>query len=523
MFVRKKKSGPRTYLCIVENYREGKKVKQRTIANLGRLDMLKESGKLDAVIKSFAKFSEKVAVLSAFKEDNSLSCWAKEWGSFLIFRRLWEKLGLKKIITRLEKRKKVEFNLEESLFYTVLHRLTERGSDLQASKWRTRVYDPSRSELRYHHLIRAMGYAAEFKEDVEEELFQYERDLFSTELDLVFFDTTSIYFEGEGPEGLAEYGNSKDYRPSCKQMVIGVVMTREGKPLCCEFWPGNMSDIKSLKVIVRRIKERFSIQRVILVCDRGMVSRKNIEFLEKEEFGYILGVRLRKVKRVRKEVLARTGRYRQVKENLKVKEVELGEERYIVCLNPEEEKRDREKREQIVMDLEEKLNESPSTIITNRGYKKYLKIAKGAVKLNMAKIKEESRFDGKFVLTTNTELSAEEVAITYKNLLQVECAFRNLKDILETRPIYHQTAENTKGHVFCSYLALLLVIELRRRLRAKGEVPSWDEIIRDLRSLQAVKIKIDGKSFLMRSEFEGVVHRCFMAAGVKPPPLISQM
>jgi len=322
---------------------------------------------------------------------------------------------------------------------------------------------------------------------------------------------------------LAEYGNSKDYRPSCKQMVIGVVMTREGKPLCCEFWPGNMSDIKSLKVIVRRIKERFSIQRVILVCDRGMVSRKNIAFLEKEEFGYILGVRLRKVKRVRKEVLARTGRYRQVKENLKVKEVELGEERYIVCLNPEEEKRDREKREQIVMDLEEKLNESPSTIITNRGYKKYLKIAKGAVKLNMAKIKEESRFDGKFVLTTNTELSAEEVAITYKNLLQVECAFRNLKDILETRPIYHQTEENTKGHVFCSYLALLLVIELRRRLRAKGEVPSWDEIIRDLRSLQAVKINIDGKSFLIRSEFEGVAHRCFMAAGVKPPPLISQM
>ena len=341
MFVREKKSGPRTYLCIVENYREGKKVKQRTIANLGRLDVLKESGKLDALIKSFGKFSEKVAVLSAFKEDKSLSCWAKEWGSFLIFRRLWEKLGLREIITRLQKRKKVEFNLEEALFYTVLHRLTERGSDLQASKWRTRVYDPLCSELRYHHFIRAMGYAAEFKEEVEEELFRYERDLFSTELDLVFFDTTSIYFEGEGPEGLAEYGNSKDYRPSCKQMVVGVVMTREGKPLCCEFWPGNMSDIKSLRFVLLRIKERFSIQRVILVCDRGMVSRGNIEFLEEEEFGYILGVRLRKVKRVRKEVLARRGRYRQVKENLKVKEVELGEERYIVCLNPGEEKREK--------------------------------------------------------------------------------------------------------------------------------------------------------------------------------------
>jgi len=245
--------------------------------------------------------------------------------------------------------------------------------------------------------------------------------------------------------------------------------------------------------------------------------------LEKEEFGYILGVRLRKVKRVKRDVLARSGRYREVKENLKVKEVQLGEERYIVCLNPEEKKRDKDKRKQLIMDLEEKLKVSPSRIITNRGYKKYFKIAKGAVKLNMAKIEEEARFDGKFVLTTNTELPAEEVAVTYKNLLQVEWAFRYLKDILETRPVYHHRAENTKGHIFCSYLALLLVIELRRRLKEKGEIAPWDEIIRDLRSLQAIKIKIDGKSFLLRSDFEGVAHKCFMAVGFKPPPQISQM
>jgi len=141
----------------------------------------------------------------------------------------------------------------------------------------------------------------------------------------------------------------------------------------------------------------------------------------------------------------------------------------------------------------------------------------------MAKIEEEARFDGKFVLTTNTELPAEEVAVTHKNLLQVEWAFRYLKDILETRTVYHHTAENTKGHIFCSYLALLLVIEQRRRLKEKGEIASWDEIIRDLRSLQAIKIKIDGKSFLLRSDFEGVAHKCFMAVGFKPPPQISQM
>lgn len=462
-------------------------------------------------------------MLSAYREDESLSCWAKEWGNFLVFRGLWEKMGLAKIIRRIEKRKKMGFSLEQALFYTVLHRLSEPGSDLQASRWMERVYDPSRPKLSYHHLIRAMGYAAEIKEEVEEELFFSERDLFLRELDLVFFDTTSIYFEGEGPEGLAEYGNSKDSRPFFKQMIVGVVITKEGKPLCCEFWPGNMSDIESLKGVMKRIKERFSIDRVIVVCDRAMVSKKNMEFLEEEGFGYILGVRLRKMKRVKKEVLSRGGRYREVAENLWVKEVELEGQRYIVCLNPEEEKRERQLREQLIEAPKTKISCAPSSVITNRGYRRYLKIKKGSLRLDMEKVKKEARFDGKFVLTTNTELSSEEVAVTYKNLLLVEGAFRSLKDILSTRPVSHQTEENTKGHVFCSYLALLLLIELRRRLKAKGEVTSWPEVIRDLRALQAIKISIDGKSFLLRSEFEGVAHRCFLAAGVKPPPAISQM
>ncbi len=150
MFVRRKRSGPREYLVIVENYREGKKVKQRTIANLGRLDILKESGKLDCVINSLSQFSEKAAVLSAFQKEEALKCWVKEWGSYLVFRRLWERLGLSVVIERLQRKLKVQFNLEEALFYTVLHRLTEQGSDLKASKWHERVYDPGRRWISFH-------------------------------------------------------------------------------------------------------------------------------------------------------------------------------------------------------------------------------------------------------------------------------------------------------------------------------------------------------------------------------------
>lgn len=523
MFVRKKISGPREYLVIVENYREGKKVKQRTIANLGRVDVLRETGKLDSIINSLSQFSEKVAVLSAFQRDESLKCWVKEWGSYLVFRRLWEQLGLAEVIERIQKKRKIGFNLEEALFYTVLHRLTEKGSDLKASKWIERVYDPGREELKYHQLIRAMGYAGKHKNEIEEGLFSRDRDLFSNQLELVFFDTTSIYFEGEGPEGLAEFGNSKDHRPDRKQIIIGVVMTGEGKPICCEFWPGNMSDINTLKDVVKNLKVRFAIGRVILVCDRGMVSRENILLLQEEGFQYIFGVRMRRVNKVRQDVLGRRGKYKAIKDNLKIKEVNLDGDRYITCLNPEEEKRDREVREKLITELQERVKIKPSSLIGNKGYRKYLKIEKNSIKINKDKIKEEARFDGKFVLTTNTELPAEAVALTYKNLWQVEYAFRSLKSILQNRPVYHQTQENTKGHIFCSYLSLLLLIELRSRLQAKGNIPQWDEIIRDLRSLQAVRIQFQGKSFLMRTEFEGSTYKCFNAAGVQPPSTISQM
>lgn len=523
MFVRKKKSGPREYLVIVENYRDGKWVRQRTIANLGRLDALRETGKLDSIINSLSQFSEKAAVLSALRKDESLKCWVKEWGSYLVFRRLWEQVGLAEVIEGIQKKRNMEFNLEDALFYTVLHRLTEKGSDLKASKWIERVYDPGRRELKYHHLIRAMRYASDHKNEIEKGLFLRDRDLFSTQLDLVFFDTTSIYFEGEGPGGLAEFGNSKDHRPDRKQIIIGVVMTGEGKPICCEFWPGNMSDIIALKDIVKNLKERFSIGRVILVCDRGMVSKENISLLEEEGFQYIFGVRMRRVKKIRRDILSRQGRYKKVKDNLKVKEVNLDGDRFVICLNPEEEKRDREVRETLIRELEEKIRTNPSSLIGNKGYRKYVKIEKDFMRLNMDKIKEESRFDGKFVLTTNTELSAEDVALSYKNLWQVEYAFRSLKSILQNRPVYHQTPKNTKGHIFCSYLSLLLLIELRNRLQAKGEVPQWDEIMRDLQSLHAVKIQFQGKSFLLRSEFEGSAYKCFNAAGVQPPPTISHM
>jgi transposase len=452
----------------------------------------------------------------------------------------------------LKGRTKCEFDIERSVFYTVLHRLTEPGSDLKTSKWLDSIYDPEGVKIGYQHLLRAMGYLSGFKEQIEDALFLRGRTLFDDSIDLVFFDTTSIYFEGEGPDGFAQYGHSKDHRPDRKQIIVGVVMSKEGDPICCEYWPGNMSDVRALLRIVEVLKGRFRISRIILVCDKGMVSQSNLEELKNEGIDFIVGVRLRNVKEVKEEVLCKGGRYRpqgtefvEVEDNLKVKEVLLEGKRYIICVNPEEARKDQKTREKILFDLEEKLRLSPKDLIGNKGYRRYLKVKKDAVKIDEKKLKEEERFDGKFVLLTSlktqnsgTQLSSEEVAKSYKSLWEVENAFRTLKDVLGTRPIFHRKESHVKGHVFCSYLALCLLIALRKSLRDhttglkiqnSDKALSWDDVIRDLRSFRAIKVTFSGKTYLMRTEFKGTAYRCFSAGsigqivGLKLPPVIWRM
>jgi len=341
------------------------------------------------------------------------------------------------------------------VFLTVLHRLFDPGSDRAAEVWRERYRIEGTEELRLHHLYRTMAWLGEpleeqkaespgraprcTKDVMEEWLFEERRDLFST-LNVVFFDTTSIYFEGEGGETLGEYGHSKDHRPDRKQMMVGVVLEESGRPLCCELWPGNTTDGKTLLPVVERLKKRFHIGSVCVVADRGTISRKVMEELQHTHQGtrFILGARMRAVKGVREEVLSRPGRYQAVhgpRNNshgepapLKVKEVQVGERRYIVCHNEEQAEKDRADREAIVAALRARLKRGDKSLVGNRGYRKYLKTAVGRrFMIDEEKVESEPRFDGKWVLQTDTELSAPEVALKYKELWMVEAAFRSVK------------------------------------------------------------------------------------------------
>ena len=349
----------------------------------------------------------------------------------------------------------------------------------------------------------------------------------------MFFDTTSLYFEGDGGATLGPYGTSKDHRPDLKQMIVAVVHDGDGRPLCCERWPGHVTDVTTHQPVLDRLRRRFAIRRIWIVAARGLMSADTVTNLEEQHGPYILGARLRKHKEVREQVLADRGRFRVVHPKsanpkdpspLKVQEVWIEERRYVVCVKVDQLKKDQADREAIGAALRAQLRQGDKALVGNKGYRRYLKIEGDSHFLvDEAKLAEEAKYDGTWVLRTNTDLATAAVALQYKKLWQVEQWFRSCKSLLETRPLYHRCDETIRGHVFCSFLALLLRDELQRRLAARGHTFEWAEVLADLERLQQVEVAQDGQRFLLRSEVQGTCGHVCQAVGVALPPTVQQL
>jgi hypothetical protein len=469
-----------------------------------------------------------------------------------MFERLWEETGCRRAIESMLAGRRFGFSVERALFLEVLHRLIAPGSDRGCHlRWRQHLRVDGIEGLDLHHSYRAMAWLGEplaqehqdgatpfaprcTKDLVEEDLFRQRRDLFSS-LDVVFFDTTSIYFEGEGGSTLGRRGNSKDHRPDLKQMVVGVVLDQEGRPLCCELWPGNTTDVRTLIPIVDRLRTRFHVGQVCVVADRGMISKGTVAALEDPARGwlYILGARMRADREVDREVLSRPGRYREVvparelvsdPSPLKVKEVWVNDRRYIVCLNEEEARKDAADRQAIVESLRQQLRHGSKALVGNKGFRRFLKNPEEGFAIDEERIAHERRLDGKWVLRTNTDLDAAEVAVKYKQLWTVEAIFRSKKSLLQTRPIFHKRDDTIRGHVFCSFLALVLRKELQDRLESRGyKDVEWQQALSDLESLQEIEVQHEGKHFVLRTETRGCTGKLLQAAGVALPPTVRQL
>jgi hypothetical protein len=546
MFARDKRIGPYTYVYLVENVREKGHTKQRIIANLGRKEVVVARGDLDRLARSVARLAQRSMVLSVVEGEAPPNAMCRRIGPALLFERLWQEVGCRAVVEALAAHRQFEFAAERATFLTVLHRLFVSGSDRAAEQWRADYRIEGTEGLRLQHLYRAMAWLGEpladqtgaselaprcRKDLVEEELFARRRDLFA-ELSVVFMDTTSLSFEGQGGAALGRRGHSKDHRPDLHQMIVGLVMDQDGRPLCSELWPGNTADVTTLLPVVDRLRARFGVGRICVVADRGMISAATIAALEERKLEYVLGVRERSSAEVRSTVIddqtpfvplvvpRASGEHTE----LEAKQVKIGERRYIVCRNLAEARRDAQQREAILSGLRAKLAQGDKALVGNSGFRRYLKtVSAERFAIDEARVVDDARFDGLYVLRTNTKITPLQVMLRYRDLLRVEQLLRQAKAVLATRPIYHSSDMAIRGHVFCSFLALLLAKELEDRLHRHGIAAEWGDILRDLGRLQEIELEQDGKRFLLRTPTTGVAGKLFQAVGVALPPNIQEI
>jgi len=545
MFFRFKRSGERTYVQIVANKRVEGAVRQSVVANLGRADELAASGGLASLIASGAKLTDQVLLIHALDEDadRALSIAAKRIGGPMLFGKIWERLGVAEVLGDLLKERAFEFAVERAVFVAALHRLFVSGSDRDCASWMTDYDIPGAEGLDLHHFYRAMAWLGEEMEDkpaeafaprcvkdaIEEKLFERRRDLF-TDLSAVFMDTTSLSFYGEGGQTLGEHGYSKDYRPDLNQMILGLVVDGEGRPICTEMWPGNTADVTTLLPVVDRLRDRFGVGRVCVVADRGMISAATIAGLEERKLEYVLGARERADAIVKRIVLANDDPFvpllierKAGQTQLFVKQVQIGGERYIVCRNEAQAEKDRGDREAILAGLARQLEKGDKALIGNSAYRRYLrktKEAKGkpAFEIDAGKLAEEARFDGIFVLRTNAKVSPLQAVLRYRDLLQVENLFFRTKAVMRTRPIFHSSDAAIRGHVFCSFLALAMQKHLDDLMLEAGVAPEWRVLLRDLDRLSQVRIRHRGADWLVRSDAAPAVTTLFKRAQLALPP-----
>lgn len=534
MFVVERVARGHRYLYLVESVREGKTVRQRTIKALGRKDALVASGELDRLAASIARHSERSLILSDIDAGRIAS---RRIGGPLLFGRLWERLGIGTVLEELLAGRQFGFAVERAVFAATLHRLFVSGSDRDCADWIADYAIAGSEGLALHHFYRAMAWLGEeleekakgalaprcVKDVIEEKLFAQHRDLF-TDLSLVFMDTTSLSFYGTGGETLGKRGHSKDYRPDLAQMILALVIDAEGRPICTEMVPGNTADVSILLPVADRLRTRFGVTRACVIADRGMISAATIAALEQRGMEYILGARERSSTVVRDIVLndeapmVPLALERQRGETqLWVKEVKVGKDRYIVSRNDAEAEKDKADRQAIVAGLEAQLRKGDKALVGNSAYRRYLKTSGKNFAIDLGKLAEEARYDGITVVRTNARVTPLQAVLRYRDLLEVETLFRAAKASFDTRPIFHSSDAAIRGHVFCSFLALVLSKELFRLCRSKGLRPEWQPLLRDLDRLQEASVEKGGRIITTRTHVTGQVGNVFKAAGIALP------
>lgn len=490
------------YYQFCRSYRDvdGKPCRE-VLANLGRIDNPKLLKELEGLASKLPDAKSTKDIVNLIDEKLEFE-WSKLLGPNIIFRKLWNDLKLNGVFAG---------KYHEHILMMVINRLCDPKSKLRCMRWKEDVYEPLWDNIKVQDLYKTLDWLMKKKSELEVKLFDNVRDFFNQDADLILFDTTSVSYWGEGehaPE-LLKFGYSKDKRNDLKQLIVGILMTRGGLPVAHEVFPGNQIDLMSFPEVVSKAKDKFNLQKIVWVCDRGMISERNLHMLEDLKQEYIIGVRMRQMESGLRAVLLddyHKGATR-LSSNLWVKEQEIEGRRYIVCHNPEQARIDAQKREYFRRIIYKKVVElNDKAWIIKNGFKKYLKLNENIIEsIDEERLEREKIYDGKWILLTNTKIGFSEIARHYKSLCQIESAFSELKSTLDVKPIYHWTERRIRGHIFICFLALVLGLGLQNKLQKV----SYTDVIEDLKRLRVSMIKIGEIERLKRTKLVGKAEYVF--------------
>jgi hypothetical protein len=542
------------YLQLAHNHRKGKNTQAEVLLQLGREDRLDLEG-LRRLVGSISRYLDGAGAPPVAGTDQTLVVESsRQLGSVWLLEGLWRRLGVADALRQVLGGRRFTTAVERVLFALVANRAVDPMSKLSAAEWAScDVAITGLVGMDDDQAYRAMDLLADADAEarVQEAVFFAAANLFNLEVDLLFFDTTSTFFqregEDEGADGFRRFGHSKDHRPDLPQVVIGLAVTREGIPVRCWCWPGNTNDMTVLKQVKDDLRG-WRLGRVITVVDRGFASDDNLAYLTRAGGHWIAGERLRDGTAEVAQVLSRQGRYQTVRDNLRVKEVRVGQgegaRRFVLCHNPERAERDRHQRQQqlavVAAELERitalRAKHAKAAGKRRRGADDHLKAEcalrdhpalgrwlrqtpGGRLAIDRAKVRAEARLDGKFLLSTSDpDLSAEDVALGYKNLLEAERAFRDLKTTLELRPVFHRLERRIRAHVLLCWLALLLV-----RVAERQTGQTWRRINLELGRLHLVTLAGPAGRLEQTTALTPAQRELYVAAGITPPPRVTSL
>lgn len=533
-----------TYYHLVESYRLNGKVKHRTLLSLGKAG----EDRMDEVLGAISKHKEILTIVELAKTIDVKDTYIL--GPLLVLERLFQKGGIHSILESISARHpKLEFDLRGLVFTLAAARFMRPGSKLKVFEyWQKRFYpEMVTQDIQLHQLYRTLDLLAEHKDEIEKDLFWGDRDLLSHDVDVILYDLTTLRFESTRTDlgDLRQFGYSKERRSDCTQVVLGLLVTPEGIPIGFEVYPGNTFEGSTIKDIVAKLRDKFSIRRFIFVGDRGLFSKANLKELrgEKKAGEFIVGMKLAVFKN-RHDEFYDIRRYQWINEDLAVYETSHEEDRCIITWSRSRAERDRKAREEILDKIRKKISKKKITakeFVTNTTYQRYVVGLNDNKEftLNEKAIVQDTMRDGYFGVVTNVmDMDAQAIVASYKTLWIVEDAFGEIKGTLRARPIFHWTDRRIIGHLTLCFLAYYCEALMTQALRQKKmilESPAIDEEIidprpltvleamRELQEVRVVPVKVHNTTMWVRTDINGNAFKLFSAIGLKPPPKVLRL